>query len=170
MSLNSILYTKFCFIAALTSMGNVRLCVRWRRLCSIILGWGIISSSCSSRMLVGLESKQFWELGPWHVLGTKKRPVKQMPTPGIITVFIVAGALGSNCGLAYSRSAQTVEQALCRWIVCEKSRREVRKWPSFCLRKCRRELFLSTGRCQYGRMTTIAAHNGEKSKVKRSEG
>jgi len=40
MSLNSILYTKFCFIAALTSMGNVRLCVRWRRLYSIHLGWG----------------------------------------------------------------------------------------------------------------------------------
>jgi len=42
MSLNSILYTKFCFIAALTSMGSVRLCVglRWRRLCSILLGWG----------------------------------------------------------------------------------------------------------------------------------
>ena len=36
MSRNSILYTEFCFIVALTSMGSVRLWVRWRRLCSVL--------------------------------------------------------------------------------------------------------------------------------------
>jgi len=40
MSLNNILQRKFFLLAALTSVGNIRPCVRWRKWYWVFLGWG----------------------------------------------------------------------------------------------------------------------------------
>jgi len=40
MSLNNILYRKFFLLAALTSVGDIKSCVRWRKWYWVFLGWG----------------------------------------------------------------------------------------------------------------------------------
>jgi len=92
MSLNSILHTKFCFTVALTSMGNVRLWVRWCRLRSIVLGWG----------------KRRWRT--W--LGLYLAEKKSLSSESSLSSSIVLNSALSSVGDSTTSTKKT------RWTIC----------------------------------------------------